>query len=78
MPVIVLISTVVIEGVKNVLAALRQEKYRDEGIAEGEARGKAEGKEERISEVIDILKRHDINGDALKEIEALSADNDKE
>lgn len=72
MPVIVLISTALTEGVKNMLSALRQEKYREEGKAKGREEGKAEGREEITAEVLDILKRYDINGDALKEVEALS------
>lgn len=51
--------------------------YKAEGRAEGKAEGKAEGREEITSEVLDILKRHNINGDALKEIKALPNNNDK-
>ena len=46
--------------------------------AEGRTEGEVKGKKERTAEVLDILKKHNINGDALKEIEALSDDNDKE
>ena len=42
MPVTVLISTALIEGVKNVLSALRQERYREEGKAKGRAERDAE------------------------------------
>ena len=60
MPVIVLISTALTEGVKNMLSALRQEKYREEG--------KTEGREEGITETLELFKQAGVDEKTVNQV----------
>ena len=68
MPVIVLISTALTEGVKNMLSALRQEKYREEGKTEGREEGITEGREEGITETFELFKQAGVDEKTVNQV----------
>lgn len=76
-PIIIAFTATALEVFDKMRSRFRVEALKAEGREEGREEGKEEGKEERTSEVLDILKKHNINGDALREIEALSNQDDK-
>lgn len=61
MPLIAIISTAIVEGVKNMLSALRQEKYREEGKAEGITEGEARGKDAEQKRLLSILEKDGVD-----------------
>ncbi len=76
-PIIIAFTATALEVFDKMRSRFRVEELKAEGRKEGRKEGREEGREERTSEVLDILEKHNINGDALKEIEALSNDDDE-